>query len=84
LVFLGSGVRGWQYNFLTDLKYWIFTGWAFFEGTHSYLYKLSFGKRDSLQYIVETLSFGHLFRPLGGAVGVELRKLKRRQTEYLS
>jgi len=73
-------------HYTTDSKYWIFYGWAFVEGVHHYLYKLSFGKKDTLKYVVESRNLIHINRPLGGAIGIQLKKLRARydpEKEYL-
>jgi len=60
-------------------KYWIFVLWASLESTQHFLYKLSFGKRDTLAYVIQRGNSGAWRLPLGGAIGVELRKLREEE-----
>jgi hypothetical protein len=66
-------------QFRPDLKFWIFWGWAMIEGIHHYIYKLKFGRRDTLQHIIEGRGWSHAGGPVGGAIGIQLRKLRRRE-----
>jgi hypothetical protein len=62
----------------TDWKFWIFWTWAFLEAIHHHFYKLTFGSHDTLQNIVEGRKWNRLREPLGGAIGIQLRKLRQR------
>jgi hypothetical protein len=75
---LGRTVERSELSMDTDPKFWIFWGWAMFEAVHHHIYKLTFGFRDTLQYVVEGGNWNQLARPLGGAIGVQLRRLRRR------
>ena len=70
----------WAPDFAPDRKYWVFLSWALLEGMHHYLYKLSFGRSDTLSHLVRTRKWSYAGKPLGGAIGVQLRKLRRRRT----
>ncbi len=63
----------------TGSKYWLFFIWASVESSQHYLYKLSFGKRDTLGYLLRQGSMDSWRLPLGGAIGIQLRKLRRQQ-----
>jgi hypothetical protein len=60
-----------------DWKFWAFWGWAILEAVHHHVYKLQFGARDTLQYIVAGRNWSRAREPLGGAIGIHMRKLKR-------
>jgi hypothetical protein len=61
----------------TSSRYWVFTAWAIIEGLQHFLYKLSFGQRDTLGYVLSQ-GWATTWRiPLGGAIGVQLRRLRR-------
>lgn len=57
-------------------KYWIFVIWASLECTQHFLYKLSFGQRDTLGHLLRRGNVRDWRLPLGGAIGVHLRKLR--------
>jgi hypothetical protein len=75
------GIR--SLDFAPDLKYWVFLGWAFLEGIHHYLYKLLFGRSDTLAHVVRTRNWSYVGKPLGGAIGIQLKRLRRRRRESL-
>jgi hypothetical protein len=74
----GGGAATGKPGFSPDGKFWIFWSWAMVEGIHHYIYKLTFGRWDTLQHVIENADWRHAGKPLGGAVGVQLRKLGRR------
>jgi hypothetical protein len=61
-------------------RYWIFTFWAVLEGLQHFIYKLSFGRRDTLGYVL-TQGWTKSWKiPLGGAIGIQLRRLRQQRT----
>ena len=71
-------------DFTPDRNYRIFVAWAFLEGIHHYLYKLSYCRSDTLAYVITTRNWSYAAKPLGGAIGVQLRRLRRSRRESLS
>lgn len=60
-------------------RYWLFTIWAILEGLQHFLYKLSFGRRDTLGYVL-TQGWAKSWKiPLGGAIGIQLRRLRQQR-----
>ena len=49
--------------------------WAILEIIHHHISKLLYGKRDTLEYIIRAGHWQDLRAPLGGAIGVQIRKL---------
>jgi hypothetical protein len=58
-----------------DPKFWVLWCWATLEILHHHVYKLILGSHDTLQYVLENGRLSEARRPLGGAIGVQLRKL---------
>ncbi len=57
-----------------DNLYWILTAWAWLETTHHAVYKLLFGKKNALLEM-DFLTFKDIKQPIGGAIGVMIRKM---------
>ena len=57
--------------------HWILVAWAAIETVQHFVYKLSFGRRDTLAYILCSRAQADWRRPLGGSVGLQVRKLRR-------
>jgi hypothetical protein len=65
-------------DFRWDIKFLIFWGWAMLEIIHHHYYKLTFGTRDTLQYVLENCSWSDIRKPIGGAIGIQLKKVRFR------
>ena len=63
-----------------DPLFYIFCAWAILELVHHHVYKLIYGKYDTLEYLIRSGHWRNIKAPLGGAIGVQVRKmgLKRR------
>lgn len=59
-----------------DPLFYILCGWAVLELIHHHVYKLIYGKHDTLEYIIRSGHWQSIKAPLGGAVGVQVRKIK--------
>ena len=79
-ILLRQTSRVGQFPLGLDWKFWIFWGWAVLEAVHHHIYKLTFGSRDTLQYVVEGSNWNRIRKPIGGAIGIQLRKLRRRSS----
>jgi hypothetical protein len=60
-------------------RYWIFTIWAILEGLQHFTYKLSFGRKDTLGYVLSQEWTKTWRIPLGGAIGIQLRRLRQQR-----
>jgi hypothetical protein len=56
--------------------FWILAG---LELIHNHAYKLTSGKRDTLSYVLSTGNWSALGRPLTGAIGIQIKKIRKRQ-----
>lgn len=65
---------GIELDYQVDHLYWILTGWAWLETTHHGVYKLLFDQKSAL-FEMKIDSIVDLQRPVGGSLGVMLRKL---------
>jgi len=60
----------------SDYKFWIFWSWAILEIIHHHYYKLIFRGNDTLQSVIENGRWDDFHKPLGGAIGIQLRKVR--------
>jgi hypothetical protein len=63
-------------------KFWLLWGWAVLELIHSHVYKLTLGSRDTLEYVLHGRRWTEAGRPLGGAIGQQLEKLRRQRLPH--
>jgi len=64
-----------------DTKFWLLWSWAVLEAVHGHVYKLKFGGRNTLEDVLTDRRWSEAGAPLGGAIGGQLRKLRRRHTD---
>ncbi len=69
---------GFQNFYLSvDPLFYILCGWAVLELIHHHVYKLIYGKHDTLEYIIRSGHWQSIKAPLGGAIGVQVRKIRQ-------
>lgn len=76
---MGPTVMGVPLQIPTGSKHWVFVIWASLESSQHYLYKLSFGRVDTLGHVIRQGGMEAWRLPRGGAIGIQLRKLRRQQ-----
>ena len=59
-----------------SLTFIFFLTWGFFELIHHHVYKLFYGKYDTLEYIVKSGNWTDSKKPIGGAIGIQVKKLR--------
>lgn len=59
-------------------RFWIFWGWAVLEIVQAHVYKLTLGTRDTLEHVLRGGHWAEADKPLRGAIGQQLRKLRQR------
>ena len=64
------------FKYKTDKIYWLISIWALIELIHHFFYKLIHDKKHSLIEIINEERYKDLTLPLGGAIGIALKKLK--------
>ena len=62
-----------------DPLFYILCAWAILELVHHHVYKLIYGKYDSLEYLIQSGHWRNIEAPLGGAIGVQVRKMGLRR-----
>ncbi|MCK5131002.1 MAG: hypothetical protein KAR40_02490 [Candidatus Sabulitectum sp.] len=67
------------FHYETDTVYWIISVWTLLEGTHHYAYKLMYGRRDALAGMLMDGGLIDLRRPIGGAIGIQLLRMRRQR-----
>lgn len=61
-----------------DALFYILCAWAILEFIHHHVYKLTYGRYDTLEYIIRSGRWQNVKAPLGGAIGVQFRKISLR------
>ncbi len=56
--------------------FWLIWGFALFEGVHNHVYKLTYG-RYTLERVVVEQRWDECAKPLGGAIGQQIQKIRR-------
>ena len=62
-----------------DPLFYILCAWAILELVHHHVYKLIYGKYDTLEYLIRSGHWRNVKAPLGGAIGVQVRKMGLRR-----
>ncbi|MBC8426576.1 hypothetical protein H8E07_20870 [bacterium] len=66
-----------------DAKFWVLWSWAVLEAVHGHVYKLKFGRRNTLEDVLSNRRWREAGAPLGGAIGEQLRKLRHRHSDRM-
>ena len=62
-----------------DPLFYILCAWAMLELIHHHVYKLIYGEHDTLEYLIKSGHWRNIRAPLGGAIGVQVRKMGLRR-----
>ncbi len=60
-----------------DGKFWVLWAWTAIEIIHAHVYKITFGKRDTLEYVLRERCWADAAWPLGGAIGRQISKVRQ-------
>ena len=74
----GVAIQPEAFSRSTDPLFYVLCVWAMLELIHHHVYKLVYGKHDTLAYLIRSGHWHRATTPLGGAIGVQVRKIGSR------
>jgi hypothetical protein len=63
-----------------NARFWALWVWAVVDVIHAHVYKITFGARDTMEYILKSRRWKEARNPLGGAIGRQLKRIRHYQS----